>query len=560
MAGRYLIIDRFAGADILVAEAALQAFHADLVARRETFEVAVQGRLQGTVVDAALRARDAIVQQAHRDGRRTVRRRRGQAVVAQFIADQGQAARVHGLAAAHVLVEEGGAAAGADVVARHQIAQHETGAVVTECAVIDLAVAADAHRQRARRDGEGRRAAQGDVVLGRPQARRRIAAHVARIAAVAEAAIDARVAIKQSHIADRAEEGGQLAIVDLTCGVARQVHLQRLQESLQHRRRIAFVDAPHAAEIVVVEAGLLPHLRRTEAGGAAATGLHQRRFIIEKTIAERGAGGHAAGHRAHVRIAVASHGAAAEDMADAARAFTDQSAHVFPGQDGIGGGGPAHGAAGVRIVDAAAVQAHQAADAARAADIAGGIRLAQRALVVADQAADHFTRARHHAGGIRSRDAGAGRIRSRQAADGAAAIGIDAGDGAAAAGQRDGAAVAAHKAADIALAADGHAAVHVLDSAADHIASQRAHVRRAGDAAAAQDQVAQGAALHGTKQACRRTWHLAAVDHQIAERKSAAIEHAGKTAAAANRHEALAIVPVHGAAGVEIAGQAIVVA
>ncbi|OEZ47065.1 hypothetical protein JAB1_34770 [Janthinobacterium sp. MP5059B] len=546
---------------MLVAEAALQAGHADLIARHKAFKVAVQASLQSAVVDAALRARDAIVQHARADVRRAVRRGRGQAVVAQFIAAQGQAAGMHGLAVACILVEEGGAATDADVVARHHIAQHKIGAVVTQGAVIDLAIAADAHRQRARRDGESRRAAQADVVLGRPQACRCIAAHIARVAAVAEAAIYARVAVDQSHIADRTEEGSQLAIVDLARSIARKVHLQRFQESLQHRRRVAIVDAPHAAEIVVVEHALLLHLRRAASAGTTAIHQHQRCFIIKKTIAERGTGRHAAGYRAHCRIAAASHGATAEDMADAARAFADQPAHVFPGENGIGNAGPAHGTAGIRIIDAAAVQAHQAADAACASDIAGGIRLAQRALVIANQAADHFTRARHHAGGIRGRDAGAGRIQSRQAADGAAAIGIDAGDGAAAGGQRDGAPVAAHQAANIALATDGHAAVHAIDIAADDLARQRAHVGRTGDAAAAQGQVAQGAALDGAKQACRRTGRQAAVDFQVTESKSGAIEHAGKTAAAAgDRHKTLAIVPVRGAAGVDIARQAIAVA
>ncbi|MNN08345.1 hypothetical protein D3C81_1211980 [compost metagenome] len=168
VARRHLIIDHFASTRIFVAETALQAGHADLVARHEAFEIAIQGRLQAAVVDAVLRARDAIVQDARRDGRRTVRRRRGQAVVAQLIAAQGQAAGVHGLAAAHILVEESGAATDADVVARHQIAQHVAGAVVAQSPVIDLAIAADAHRQRARRDGKGRRAAEGDVVFGRP--------------------------------------------------------------------------------------------------------------------------------------------------------------------------------------------------------------------------------------------------------------------------------------------------------------------------------------------------------------------------------------------------------
>ena len=561
VARRHLIIDNFASAGILVAETALQAGHADLVARHQAFEIAIQGRLHGAVIDAALRARDAVVQDACRDGRRAICRAGSQAIVAQFVAAQGEAAGVHSLAAAHILVEESGAAADADGVARHHVAQHKAGAVVAQVAVIYLAIAADTYRQGARRDGKGGRAAHRDIVLGRPQARRCIVAHIARVAAVAEAAVDARVAIEQSHIAYRAEEGRQLTIVDLARGVAREVHLQRLQESLQHRRRVAVVDAPHAAEIIVVEHALLLHLRRAAAAGAAAIHLHQRRFIIEKTIGKRGTGGHAAGYRAHCRIAVACHGAAAEDMADAARAFTDQSAHVFPGQDGIGRVCPAHGAAGVRIIDAAAIQAHQAADAARAADIAGGIRLAQRALVIADQAADHFTRARHHAGGVRGRDAGAGRIQSRQAADGAAAVGIHARDRAAADGHRDGAAVAAHQAADIALAADGHAAVHAIDSAAHDIARQRAHVRRAADTAAAQGQVAQGTALDGAKQACRRPGRQAAVDFQIAESKSGAIEHAGKTAAAAgNRHKTLAIVPVRRAAGVDIASQAIAVA
>ena len=239
---------------------------------------------------------------------------------------------MHGLATAGVLVEEGGAATNAEVVARHHVTQHKTGAVVAQRAVIHLAIAAHAHRQRARRDGEGRRAAQADVVLGRPQTRRRIVAHIARVAAVAEAAIDARIAIEQSHIGYRPEESGQLAIVDLACGVVREVHLQRLQESLQHRRRITFVNTPYTAEIVVVEDALLLHLRRAAAAGTTAIGLHQRGFKIEKPIAERGTDSHVAGDRAHCRIAVAGHGAAAEDMADAARTFTDQSAHVFPGQ------------------------------------------------------------------------------------------------------------------------------------------------------------------------------------------------------------------------------------
>ena len=239
---------------------------------------------------------------------------------------------MHGLATACILVKESSTAADADVVARHHIAQHKTGAVITQGAVIDLAIAPHAHCQGARRDGEGGRAAQADVVLGRPQARQVVIAHVERIA-VAEAAIDARVTIEQAHVADGAEEGGQLAIVDLAAGIVRDVHLQRFQKSLQHRRRVAVVDAPDAAEIVAVETALLLHLGCRAAAGAALVHLDAGRFVIPEgkrhSRARVGTAHHAA-RRAGGKT-VAGHGTAAVDIAGTAarHAPADQPAQVF---------------------------------------------------------------------------------------------------------------------------------------------------------------------------------------------------------------------------------------
>ena len=508
-------------------------------------------------------ATQADVQRARRDGRRAIGRRRGQAVIAQVIANQGQVAGMHGLVAARVPVEECCQAVDGNAVARHNIAQQETDTVVAQRAVIHLAIAADADRQHARRDGESGGAAQGDVVFGRPQPRQIVIAHVAR-ATVAEAAIDARVAVEQADVADRPEEGGQLAIIDLAAGIAGHVHLQRLQQRLQHRRRIAFVNAPGAAEIKAVETALLLHLRGRAARRAPLLHHGAGRLIVKEGVGNNRAR-IGTPHQAARRTAgetVACHGAAAKDIAGTAarHAPADQAAHVFMGDGRVAAIGGAHRAGGVGIADGAAVASHQAADIRRAAHAARGVRLGNHPVVIAHQAADHGARARDGAAGRRRRDAGARPVQAHQATDAARVIGVQAGHRAAGIGSRDRPAIAADESAHIAPAADGGAAADVVDRATEHIAHQRAHVRHAGDAAAMQAQVAQGTVLQGAKQADGRIVG-AAIDHQIADGKAGAIEDAGVSGATAgDGDKTLAAVPVHRAARVDIAGQAIAVA
>ena len=290
--------------------------------------------------------------------------------------------------------------------------------------------------------------------------------------------------------------------------------------------------------------------------------MHERRVGIVESMGKSRPGGHPTRHGTDTRIAVAMHGTAAEDMADAAGTFAHQATHVFLRQNGVSVIGTAHGAAGVGVVDAAPVGANQSADIASATGTASGIRPSDAALVVAHQATDHFTRAFDRTGRIRSVDDGASLILPHQAANVAAIVNIEAGDIAAGAGIADNAGIEAGQPAHRAPTGDRGTAAHIVQCAAKVHAHQRAHILAARHAAALQDHVAHDTAFHLAKQAnagCRGRGgriDLQSTDHVAGAVKCSRIASA---IAAGDGGKTGILVPANRAAGVDVAGQHIVI-
>ncbi len=428
-----------------------------------------------------------------------------QAVVAHRVAGQGQFAEIDGLDAAGVLVDELRAAGHAHGIAADRVAQAEGRVGKAELTVIHLA-AAHADRQRARRDGQGGRAAQTDVVLGRPQARHIVVAHIAR-RLEAQAAVGRRVAIEQAQIGERAIEAGELSIVDLAGRLTRRRHLQRLQENLQHRRRVAVIDAPdgRGAEGKTVKARPARHLRRRAAD--TGTAIARLAGAVDIPVGARQGAAIAADQAAHRTEAPASDGAAGIGIADAARVLASQAADMLARDPGIRIAGRPDRAGRVDISQRTLVAAHQAAQIACTADAAAGVRHGNAALVDARQAADAI------------------------------------------------------------LAGHAHAALHLLYRAArsDH-AGHGAHIVVAAGIATQQTQLAYRACRAVTQLAEKTGVQITvrcalAVDLQAADGIAGAVQHPGKTARIAMRDgtKTGAVIPGARAAGVDIAGQAITV-
>ena len=493
-----------------------------------------------------------------------------QRVVAQFIAGQHDIAGIEQLAGAGILVGKLRRAGHAQRVAGHRITKRKGRVFQAQRPVIDLA-AADGQRQDARRDGERGAAGIADVVFGRPQAAQRIGADVQCIA-VAGRSIGRQVAIGQAHIAEAAREAGQLAVIHLAAA-AGGGDLQWRQKSFQHRRGIAVVDAPDGilAKIEAAETALLLHLRGRAATRAALVEIGTGGFIVEKGRPHAGArigpadhGAHRAGDKTaarHIAAEVQPAGAAA------GHAPADHAADILARYCLVAVDGQANGASGIGVGNGAAVAPDQAADIGRAAHAAGGVRLRNGAVVIAGQAADLLARAADGAAGARHADAAATVVGTDQAADhgsadaAAAHAACQARDIAAGAGIADAAAVAAGQAADIAVAADRHAAAHVAERAFAVVAHQRADVIAADDAAACHVQIADSATLHPGKQAAAEVRGIgAAIDDQALDAVIAAIKNArvGKFVAAEQRRKTGARVPAGRAPGVDVTGQQVI--
>ena len=261
---RHAVVHVLGDAHVLVGETCREVRQLDLVGADHTVQAAAEAGAGAAVIDfigCAHAAQDQC-------GAADVGGAAGgfcQAVVAQAVAGQDQAADIDRLAGAGALVDKLRGAGHAERIAGHRIAECQSGVAETELAVVDLA-AADGHAQRARHDRQCRRARQGDVVFGRPQAAQGIAADIAR-RVVAGAAAGGAVAVEQSAVSQRAGERRQLAVVD-AAGRTAGGHLQRRQESFQHRRGVAVVNAPYRAfaEIEAAELRLLLHLQRRTSG------------------------------------------------------------------------------------------------------------------------------------------------------------------------------------------------------------------------------------------------------------------------------------------------------
>ncbi len=259
VAARHAVVDVLAGARVLVGKIGRGARQLDLVGAEHAFKGRAEAGAGTAIVDFAGGAHAGQAEAGAADlGRASGGL--GQAVIAQFIAAQGQAREIDRFGGAGILVDKLRRAGHAQVSATDRIIQGQGRIGKPQLAVIYLAAAQD-HAQRARCDGQRGGAGIRDIVFGRPQAAQRIVADIEGIA-IAGGAAGTHVAIRQANIAERAGAGHH-AVIDFA-GRAAGAHLQWCQKSLQHRRGIAVVDAPDGvlAEIEATKLGLLLHLRR----------------------------------------------------------------------------------------------------------------------------------------------------------------------------------------------------------------------------------------------------------------------------------------------------------
>ena len=324
---------------------------------------------------------------------------------------------------------------------------------------------------------------------------------------------------------------------------------------------------------------MLLHAGSAEAGGAALVKIGAGFLIVEVGKADRSASIGAPHHGAYRTVleAVARHRAVKVQARGAATRDTpaDHAAQIGARQILTAALGAAHGAGGVHIGNGAAIATHQAASGGAASHIAGGVSGADVAIVIAHQSAHLLAHAADRTGRARHLNAGAAVIAAHQPADlrtgrrfadnDVAADGRShTGDGAAGAGVADAAAVAPHQSANLSAAAHHHAALHIVDGAAAIVAHQRTDGALASHAAARQFQVAQGAALQLRKQAAAHRGVTVArrIDMQTGDGMAGAVKHAAKAAfiAIEQGDKAGAVMPVLGAAGVDIASELILIA
>ncbi len=271
---------------------------------------------------------------------------------------------------------------------------------------------------------------------------------------------------------------------------------------------MALVDAPDGivAEIETAETALLAHVGRSAPGGAALVKISAGNVVVEESRPHARARIGAPDHGAHGPggDVITRYSAGKIQAAGAAARHAPANHAAKVAWVNVVDPDHANGAGRIGVADGAAIASDQAADTGPAIDAAGSVRLRDGAVVIADQAAHLFTRRGDRARGARHRDGTAAAIAPYQAAHGRIARvirSIEPRHGASGGGIADRAAIEAHQAADIGVAADGHAAGDVADRAATIVARHRTHIITADNAAAHHRQVADGAPLQPCKQA-----------------------------------------------------------